>query len=104
MSTFLPNYTLKQPLLKVNHLLPIACNVDSYQSSVDRTKVSGILGAIDDNPILEGEEAYKIAHLTCQRFLDSEEVNEDFIFTILKFLEVLRSRAKSFTYLSKISQ
>ena len=79
MSTFLPNYTLKQSLLKMNHILPIACNVDSYQSSVDRTKVSGILGAIDDNPILEGEEAYKLAHLTCQRFLDSEEVNEDLI-------------------------
>ena len=64
---------------------------------------SDLIGGIDDDGILDDKEAYQIAHESCQTILDNNGVNEEFMFSILEFLEVLSSYAKE-NFIRKASE
>ena len=83
---------------KVKHLLPTYRQVNSYRSFIKSMTERDQNEGIGNNKLLDDKVAYKIAHETCQSILHNEGVNEESIFSILEFSELLSYRAKGFSY------
>ena len=88
--------------LKVMRSLPAFRTCKDFQDFQRTVNDSTLLGGLDDQVMMTDDEAYALAHSACAEVLQEDGASEDSVFSILQFLELIRSRAKGFVY-EKIS-
>ena len=88
--------------LKMMRSLPAFRTCKDFQDFQRTVNDSSMRGGLNDQVMMTNDEAYALAHSACAEVLQEDGASEDSVFSILQFLELIRSRAKGFFY-EKIS-